>query len=119
MHTQPKYVASTTLTQPRWANTTVISTDVAAAVRKLKAKPGRELQVHGSGILSRWLLDNHLVDEMNLFTFPVVVGQGTRLFPDTGPDIALEVVDSRVTPKGITIQVYRPTGRPEYATATP
>jgi hypothetical protein len=48
----------------------------------------------------------------------VVVGQGTRLFPDTGPDIALELVDSRATPIGVTIQVYRPTGRPQYATAT-
>ena len=119
LNTRPKYVASTTLTDPRWTNTTVVSTDVAAAVRELKAKPGRELQVHGSGALFRWLLDNDLVDEMNLFTFPVVVGQGTRLFPDTGLDIALEVVDSRVTPKGITIQVYRPTGRPQYATAAP
>jgi dihydrofolate reductase len=118
LNTQPKYVASTTLTEPRWANTTVLSRDVAAAVRELKAKPGRELQVHGSGALFRWLLDNGLVDEMTLFTFPVVVGQGTRLFPDTGPDIALDVVDSRVTPKGVTIQVYRPTGRPQYATAT-
>jgi hypothetical protein len=48
----------------------------------------------------------------------VVVGQGTRLFPDTGPDMALDLVDSRVTPKEVTIQVYRPTGRPQYATAT-
>ena len=119
MNTRPKYVASTTLTEPRWANTTVLSGDVAAAIRELKAKPGGELQVHGSGALFRWLLDNDLVDEMNLFTFPVVVGQGTRLFPDTGPDIALELVDSRATPKGVTIQVYRPTGRPQYATATP
>jgi dihydrofolate reductase len=119
LHTRPKYVASTTLTDPRWKNTTVLSGDVAAAVRDLKAKPGRELQVHGCGTLFRWLLDNDLVDEMNLFTFPVVVGQGTRLFPATGPDIALDVVDSRVTPKGVTIQVYRPTGRPRYTTATP
>jgi dihydrofolate reductase len=59
-----------------------------------------------------------LVDEMNLFTFPVVVGRGTRLFPDTGPDTTLELVDSRAAPKGITIQVYRPTGRPQYGTAT-
>ena len=119
LHTQPKYVASTTLTDPRWTNTTVLSGELAAAVRELKAKPGRELQVHGSGVLFRWLLDNHLVDEMNLFTFPVVVGQGTRLFPATGLDIAFDVVDSRVTPKGVTIQVYRPTGRPRYATAAP
>jgi hypothetical protein len=48
----------------------------------------------------------------------VVVGQGTRLFPATGPDVALDLVDSRSTPKGVTIQVYRPTGRPRYATAT-
>jgi len=58
--------------------------------------------------------------EMTLLTVPVVVGQGTRLFPDTGPDIALELVGSQaVTPSGVTIQVYRPTGRPQYATATP
>src|SRR5207237_10394260 len=106
------------LTDPRWANTTVISSEVAAAVRELKAKPGRELQVQGSGALIRWLLDKQLVDEITLFTFPVVVGQGTRLFADAGPDVALELVDSRSTPKGITIQVYRPTGRPQYSTAT-
>jgi len=118
LNTRPKYVASTTLTEPRWANTTVLSGDVAAAVGELKAKPGREVQVHGSGALFRWLLDNDLVDEMNLFTFPVVVGQGTRLFPATGPDIALGSVGSRTTPSGVTIQVYRPTGRPHYGTAT-
>jgi dihydrofolate reductase len=118
LHKRPKYVASNTLTQPGWANTTVLSGDVAAAIRELKAKPGRELQVQGSGALIRWLLDNQLVDEITLFTFPVVVGQGTRLFRDTGPDMALDLVDSRATPKGLTIQVYRPTGRPLYATAT-
>jgi len=109
-------VASTTLTDPQWADTTVLSGDVAAAVGELKAKPGGELQVHGCGALTRWLLDNDLVDEMNLFTCPVVVGQGTRLFPETGRDWALELADSRATPSGVTIQVYRPTGRPQYAT---
>jgi len=118
LNTQPKYVASTTLTEPRWANTTVLSGDVAAAIGELKAKPAGELQVHGSGNLVRWMLDNQLVDEITLLTVPVVVGQGTRLFPDTGPDTALDLVDSRATPKGVTIQVYRPTGRPQYATAT-
>ena len=119
MNTRPKYVASTTLTDPQWGDTTALSGDVAAAVGELKAKPAGELQVHGSGGLVRWLLDNHLVDEITLLTYPVVVGQGTRLFPDTGPDAALDLVDSRSTPKGVTIQVYRPTGRPQYATATP
>jgi dihydrofolate reductase len=80
-------------------------------VRELKAKQGGELQVHGSGALFRWLLDNGFIDEINLFTFPVVVGQGTRLFAATGPNIALELVDSRATPSGITIQVYQTTGR--------
>src|SRR4051794_40410149 len=117
LNTRPKYVASTTLTDPQWADTTVLSGDVAAAVGELKAKPGGELQVHGSGNLVRWLFDNHLVDEITLLTYPVVVGQGTRLFPATGPDTALELVDSRATPSGVTIQVYRPTGRPQYAAA--
>ena len=119
MNTRPKYVASTTLTEPRWANTTVLSGDVAAAIGELKAEPAGELQVHGSGGLIRWLLDNQLVDEITLLVCPVVVGQGARLFPDTGPDTALDLVDSRSTPKGVTIQVYRPPGRPRYETATP
>ena len=116
LNTRPKYVASTTLTDPEWADTTVLSGDVAAAIRELKTEQRGELQVHGSGDLIRWLIDKELVDEITLLTYPVVVGQGTRLFPDTGPDIALELVDSRAFAKGITIQVYRPTGRPQYAT---
>jgi dihydrofolate reductase len=119
LNTRPKYVASTTPFDPKWANTNVLSGDVAAAIGGLKAKPGGELQVHGSGVLVRWLFDKDLVDEINLLTMPVVVGQGTRLFPHTGPDMALELVGSQaVTPSGVTIQVYRPAGRPQYATAT-
>ncbi|MGO9488461.1 MAG: dihydrofolate reductase family protein [Solirubrobacteraceae bacterium] len=117
LNARPKYVVSTTLTDPRWADTTVLSGDLASALAELKAKPGGELQVHGSGRLVRWLFDNDLVDEMNLLTVPVVVGQGTRLFPDSGPDIALDLLDSRAFPKGATLRVYRPTGRPQYATA--
>jgi dihydrofolate reductase len=117
LNTRPKYVASTTLTEPEWDDTTVLSDDVAAAVAELKAKPGGELQVHGSGALIRWLMDHDLVDVINLFTYPVVVGQGTRLFPDTGPDRALELIESQTTPGGVIIQVYRPAGRPEYATS--
>jgi dihydrofolate reductase len=118
LNTKPKYLASTTITDPQWADTTVLSGDLAAAIGELKAKPAGELQVHGSGALIRWLLDHDLVDEMNLLIVPVVVGQGTRLFPDAGPDIALELVDSRADSKGVTIQVYRPAGRPQYAPAT-
>jgi dihydrofolate reductase len=118
LNTRPKYVASTTPFDPTWANTTVLSGDFAAAIRALKAKAGGELQVHGSGVLVRWLLDNELVDEITLLTYPLVLGQGKRLFPDTGRDIALDLVDSRSTPSGVIIQVYRPAGRPRYATAT-
>jgi dihydrofolate reductase len=117
LNARPKYVASTTLTDPQWSNTTVLSGDMAAALGELKAGPEGELQVHGSGNLVRWLLANRLADEITLLTYPVVVGQGTRLFPDSGPDAALELVDSRATPSGVTIAVYRPTGRPQYAAA--
>ncbi|MBX3062025.1 MAG: dihydrofolate reductase family protein [Anaerolineae bacterium] len=108
LNTKPKYVASTTLTAPRWTKTTILASEVATAIRDLKAKPGRELQLHGSGDLLRWLLVNDLIDEMTLFTFPVVVGQGIRLFPDTGREWALELIESRATSSGVTIQVYRP-----------
>jgi dihydrofolate reductase len=114
LNTRPKYVASTTLTDPQWAETTVLSGDVAAAVSELKAKPGGELQVVGSLSLVRLLLDNDLVDELTLLTFPVVVGQGRRLFTDSGRNTALELVESRATANGVTIQVYRTAGRPQY-----
>ena len=68
--------------------------------------------MHGSGALIRWLLDNDLVDELTLLIVPVVLGQGARLFPDAGPDLALDLFDSRADSKGVTIQVYRPAGRP-------
>jgi dihydrofolate reductase len=113
----PKYVASDTLTAPRWADTAVLGGDLAAAVSELKAEPGGELQVHGSGALTRWLLENDLVDEMTLIVIPVVLGQGARLFPETGPDRALDLVESRVDSKGVSTQSYRPAGRPRYAAA--
>jgi len=118
LNARPKYVASTTLTEASWANTTVLSGDIAEAVGELKAKPEGELQVHGSGALIRSLLEHDLVDEMTLLVVPVILGQGARLFPEDGPDIALDLVESRTDSKGVTVQVYRPNGRPQYPPAS-
>ena len=112
----PKYVPSTTLKDPGW-NTHVIHGDVEAAVRELKAQPGRELQLHGSGELLRWLLERNLVDELNLRISPVVVGDGRRLFPERGQTHDLELVESRATPSGVMLQTYRPVGRATFADA--
>ena len=116
LNTLPKYVPSTTLADPTWHNTRVIGGDVEAAVRELKAKPGGELQVHGSGALLRWLLERDLVDELVLHLYPVVLGDGLRLFPERGPTHDLTLVESRPTPSGVTIQTFRPTGRAIFET---
>ncbi|MFD9735934.1 dihydrofolate reductase family protein [Umezawaea sp. NPDC059074] len=114
---KPKYVASTTLTTPTWGDTAVLSGDLVEAIAELKAKPGGELLVNGSGTLVRWLLANDLVDEMTLIVVPVVLGQGARLFPENGVDVALDLVESQVDTKGVTIQTFRPAGRPLYVSA--
>ena len=114
LNTLPKYVASTTLHDPAWANTTVLEGDLVAAVNELKQRDGRELQVHGSGQLVRFLLDNDLLDRLNLLVFPVIVGAGRRLFPESGIATGLVLDESRTTPSGVTISVYRTAGRPEF-----
>jgi dihydrofolate reductase len=113
----PKYVPSTTLKEPTWQNTHVIDGDVEGAVRELKAKPGRDLLLQGSGVLLRWLLERDLVDEMNLIIYPVILGEGIRLFPEHGQTHRLDLVESRTTPAGVMIQTYRPAGRASFGTA--
>ena len=113
----PKYVPSTTLKDPTWQNTHVIDRDVEAAIRELKAKPGRELQLHGSGALLRWLLERDLVDELNLRLYPVIVGDGLRLFAERGQTHDLTLVESRSLPAGVTLLTYRPAGRLTFGTA--
>lgn len=116
LNAAPKFVASSTLTDPEWETTTVLHDDLAASITELKASPDGELQVHGSGELVRWLLAHDLIDEMTLIVIPVILGQGTRLFPHDGPDVALDLLESRVDSKGVAIQSYRPAGRPQYVT---
>jgi dihydrofolate reductase len=117
LNTRPKYLVSTGLTDPTWADTTVLRGDLVTAITDLKAHNDGKLVVPGSISLVRWLLANHLVDQVDLLTYPIVVGQGTRLFPETGPDIALHLLTSRTTTGGVTIQTYRPEGRPTYVAA--
>ena len=107
----PKYVPSTTLRDPTWQNTHVLTGDVETGIRDLKAQPGRELQLHGSGVLLRWLLERDLVDELNLRIHPVILGDGLRLFAEQGQSHHLELLESRTLPSGVTIQTYRPAGR--------
>jgi dihydrofolate reductase len=112
---KPKYVVSNTLTDPAWERSTVISGDIAAQIRALKEQPGEELLLVGSARLAQWLLVNELVDEINLVQFPVILGEGERLFPQSGRDFALELLDTTVFKTGVVGLTYRVGGRPEYA----
>jgi dihydrofolate reductase len=104
----PKYVASTTLTDPQWQHTTVLSADVIEQVRALKKEPGGELQIHGSCGLARALHTAGLVDEYRLLVFPVVVGEGKRLFTAGMPASGLRLIESRVTAAGVTYSALSP-----------
>jgi dihydrofolate reductase len=104
----PKYVASSTLHDPAWHDTTVLCGDVIEQVGKLKQQPGDELQVHGSCGLARALHQAGLIDEYRLLVVPVAVGKGKRLFPEDGPATGFTLTDSRVTSRGIVYSVLRP-----------
>ena len=105
---QPKYVASTTLRDPEWQHTTVLSGDVIGQVRRLKQQPGGELQVHGSCGLARTLHQAGLIDEYRLLVFPVTVGRGKRLFPDEAPATGYTLTESRTTSRGAVYSVLQP-----------
>ncbi|GAB2908999.1 dihydrofolate reductase family protein [Rhodococcus aerolatus] len=109
LNTLPKHLVSSTVTDPGWGDTTVVAADVLDAVRRLKAAPGDgELQVHGCTALAASLHAAGLVDEYRLLTFPVTVGAGRRLFTPDAPLTGFRVVDSRVTPAGVTYAALVP-----------
>jgi dihydrofolate reductase len=114
LNTLPKYVASTTLDTVDWNNSQLLAGDVAAAVRKLKEQPGGELQVHGSGALATHLIDQGLVDEFRLLTFPVYLGTGKKLFADGVQPGALRLLSSSTSSTGVVISSYEAAGAPEY-----
>ena len=105
-----KHVASTTLDRAEWANSTVISGDVAEYVADLKSQDGPEIQVHGSPGLIQTLLEHDLIDEFRLWIFPVVVGSGKRLFGSGAIPAGLTLTDSQVSKTGVTINTYARAG---------
>jgi dihydrofolate reductase len=105
----PKYVASTTLNSVEWNNSSLLN-DVVADVAKLKEQPGGELQVHGSGELAQTLIAHNLIDEYRLFTFPVHLGTGKKLFRDGTRAAALKALSTSTTRSGIVISTYEPAG---------
>ena len=107
MNGMAKVVVSTTLQNPAWNNSTVVKDRVPEAVRELKEQPGGNILVAGSRTLVRTLIEHGLVDEYRLMVFPIVLGGGKRLFPDTDAPTGLELVDSKVVGDGIVILTYR------------
>ena len=103
----PKYVVSTTLEDPEWTNSTVISGDVAREVARLRDEIDGDIVVHGSATLVQTLLDNDLVDELRLMVFPVVLGSGKRLFADTDDKKPLRLTDSMTVGDGVAILIYQ------------
>ena len=102
-----KYVVSSTLEKADWANTTVISGDVAAKVNELKAQIDGDIQMSGSATTVRWLLANGLLDELHLLVHPIAVGHGRRLFEDT-PTHPLKLVKSTTFQTGVLDLTYVP-----------
>jgi dihydrofolate reductase len=102
----PKYVVSSTLTDPEWSNSIVVDGDLADAVSKIRAEHDGDIVVHGSAQLSQALLEQDLVDELRLMVYPVVLGAGKRLFGETSVKKTLKLVESQPVGDGVVILVY-------------
>ena len=113
LNSRPKHVASTTLTATTWAGSSLLDGDLDAAVRALKAEPGRELQVHGSAVLVHSLAALDLVDGYRFIVAPVVAGSGVRLLEAGSAPVAFRLAESRTAPGGAQLQTYERTGPAE------
>ena len=113
INTMPKYVVSTTLKDPEWANTRVIDGDVAAAITRLKQAPGKDIVQYGFGAVSRLLLEHGLLDELRLWVHPLIVGAGSPsdLLFGAAPAVGFELTDATTLSDGIVILSYRTRGR--------
>jgi dihydrofolate reductase len=107
-NTMPKYVVSSTLGEPRWNNSTVLSGDVGEVAPRVKGEIDGDIVVHGSAQLVQALLERDLVDELRLMVFPIVLGSGKRLFGETSDKKRLRLVDSRTVGDGVTILIHQP-----------
>ena len=107
-NSMPKYVVSSTLRDPDWSNTTVLDGDLADEIPKLRDRHDGDVVVHGSASVAQELVDRGLVDELRLMVFPVVLGQGKRLFGETSDKRRLRLTSSRTVGDGVAILIYAP-----------
>jgi dihydrofolate reductase len=109
MNSMPKYVVSSTLSEPlAWNNSSLIGSDVAGEVAKLKQGDGGPILVAGSQTLVHSLIENDLVDEYRVMVFPVLIGGGKRLFPDSPEKRSLKLVETKPFDSGVVVHSYRP-----------
>lgn len=108
MNTMPKVVVSGTLKDPEWANTTVLAGDVVASIAELKGGDGGPVVVAGSKTLVHSLLDHDLVDELRLMVFPVTIGAGLRVFPETIKKTPWKLTDTLTFPSQVRVDTYHP-----------
>ncbi len=109
-NSMPKYVVSSTLEEAEWNNSTVLKGDLVEEVSKLRQRSDGDIVVHGSARLVQALVEHDLVDELRLMVFPIVLGNGKRLFGDTSDKKRLRLIDSKTVGDGIAILVYQRAG---------
>ncbi|MGE0548143.1 MAG: dihydrofolate reductase family protein [Kofleriaceae bacterium] len=106
MNTPSKYVVSKTLDKPIWRNTTIIRDDVVASIRALKSRPGGTIVTDGSSQLVHTMIEHDLIDELHLHVYPIALGRGKRVFPETGLDLRYKLIETRPYPTGVVLLKY-------------